>query len=226
MSELVDDIAAMMANPEDLDPELAGSITDSPLGPVIKNPLLFAVPYIAAMNPMINRSFHSKKAAASAALTARDWSQYLWLHERPYRVYAFARIAEQMDDEDYWRRLAQMWIDSENIFEAESLWRRLLGNPARLPSRHLLMTDDERTHLAGLPESITVYRGYSHPGRRHGMSWSLDRRVATRFAGRFGARGHVARCQVAKSDVIAYFAGRGEQEIVLPAAVNSRRRAA
>lgn len=223
MGELLADIAAMLADPEDLDPELADSLTDSPLGLVIKNPLLFAVPYIPAMNPVINQSFQAKKAAVAAALAGRDWSQYLWLHERPYRVYAFARIAAQMSDEDYWTRLAQMWTDSENIFEAESLWRRLLNNRARRDTRHLLMTEQERAHLAGLPPVITVYRGYSHPGRGHGMSWSLDKTVAARFAGRYGGRGHLRRRDAPTREVIAYFAGRGEQEIVWAPGAGNRR---
>jgi hypothetical protein len=226
MSELLDDLAAAMAHPEDLDPELHESLTDSVLGPVIKHQLLFAVPYIPAMNPLINKSFQAKKAAAASALAGRDWAQYLWLHERPYRVFAFARIAAQMSDTDYWARLAQVWTDSENIFEAEQLWLRLLRDPARLPSRRLLMDEDERTHLAGLPDQIAVYRGYSHPDRRGGMSWSLDRKVAVRFASRFGTSGKVACRRVPKSAVIAYFAGRGEQEIVLAPKAAARRQEA
>lgn len=224
MSELLDDLATAMAHPEDLDPELRDSLTDSVLGPVIKHPMLFAVPYIPAMNPLINQSFQAKKAAVAAALAGRDWAQYLWLHERPYRVFAFARIAAQMSDADYWARLAQVWTDSENIFEAEQLWLRLLRDPARLPTRHLLMDNGERDHLAALPDQIAVYRGYSHPGRRGGMSWSLDDKVAARFAGRSGVAGKVTRRLVDKTEVIAYFAGRGEQEIVLAPHRGARRK--
>ncbi len=211
------DLAALLGQAEDLDPELAGCQIPSPIGPVIKHPLLFAVPYIPAMNAMINEAFRAKKVAVSEAATERRWDRYLWLHERPYRVYAFARIADQLDDATYWERLGRLWTDSENIFEAEALWLRLLSDPARQANRWLLMTDEERAHLDELPARITVYRGYTHPGRGNGMSWSLSRDVARRFAFRFtvDTRGRIARREVAKDEVIAYFAGRGEQEIVL-----------
>lgn len=77
-----------------------------------------------------------------------------------------------------------------------------------------MMTGEERAHLAGLPDRRTVYRGYSQPGRGNGMSWSLSPDVARRFAFRFtvDTRGRIARREVDKGEVIAYFAGRGEQE--------------
>jgi len=139
------------------------------------------------------------------------------LHERPYRIHAFAGLAGQLDDTDYWEHLGRLWTDSENIFEAEALWLRLLNDASRRPGRALMMTAEERGVLDSLPPRITVYRGYSHPGRGNGMSWSLSREVARRFAFRFtvDGQGRIARREVGKDQVIAYFAGRGEQEIVL-----------
>lgn len=222
------DFAALLGRVEELDPELACCETESVIGPVIKHPLLFAVPYAPVMNAMINEAFRAKKIAVEEAMTSRRWGQYLWLHERPYRVHAFSRIASQLTDTDYWGQLGQLWTDSENIFEAEALWLRLLTSPARMGSRELIMTAEERAHLASLPERITVYRGYSQPGRGNGMSWSLSREVARRFAFRFAGdtTGRITRRTVAKEQAIAYFSGRGEQEIVLSPRRRSKARAA
>jgi len=211
------DLAELLGRQEELDPELACCETQSAIGPVIKHPLLFAVPYAPVMNAMINEAFRAKKAAVAEAKTTGRWDRYLWLHERPYRVHAFSRIAGQLDDGTYWEQLGQLWTDSENIFEAEALWRRLLREPSRIASRELMMTVEEREYLDGLPDHITVYRGYSHPGRNNGMSWSLSRDVAHRFAFRFTSDtpGKVVRREITKDEVIAYFEGRGEQEIVL-----------
>ena len=211
------ELIELLGRAEDLHPELACCETESVIGPVIKHPLLFAVPYAPVMNAMINKAFEAKKAAVEEARANRRWGDFLWLHERPYRVHAFARIAGQLDDGTYWGQLGRLWTDSENIFEAEALWLRLLTAPARIGSRDLMMTGEERAHLASLPERINAYRGYSQPGRGRGMSWSLSREVARRFALRFAGDtdGRIARRTVAKDEVIAYFSGRGEQEIVL-----------
>ena len=146
------DLAELLGRQEELDPELACCETQSTIGPVIKHPLLFAVPYAPVMNAMINEAFRAKKAAVAEAKNTGRWDHYLWLHERPYRVHAFARIAAQLDDCTYWEQLGRLWTDSENIFEAEALWLRLLTDPARAANRGLMMTGEERAHLAALPD--------------------------------------------------------------------------
>ena len=97
------------------------------------------------------------------------------------------------------------------------MWLRLLGEPSRIASRARMMTAAERQHLDRLPDRVIVYRGYSYAGRNSGMSWSLSRDVARRFAFRLtvDTPGRIARREIAKDEVIAYFTGRGEQEIVL-----------
>jgi len=79
------------------------------------------------------------------------------------------------------------------------------------------MDETERAALAGLDEQLTVYRGFRRPGKHLAPSWTLDRARAEWFARRPLDRnkGYVATTTVAKSSVMAYFTGRGEQEIVL-----------
>jgi hypothetical protein len=77
------------------------------------------------------------------------------------------------------------------------------------------MDEAERAVLARLDEQVTVYRGFRRPGRHLAPSWTLDQARAEWFARRavdpHGGDGYLAP----KTCVIAYFAGRGEQEIVL-----------
>ena len=162
--------------------------------------------------------------SARHAAETRDWTQYLFLHERPFRVHAFTRISAQLGDEDYWTLLAVLWVDAENIYEHEHLWATLLQDDARTPWRHLMMTEAERRVLARHPETLTIYRGFTVDGRHAGMSWTLEAAVAHSFAVRFGGHGQprVASGTVRATAVIAYLRGRGEDEIVvLPADVTN-----
>lgn len=69
-----------------------------------------------------------------------------------------------------------------------------------------------------LPETLTVYRGQDGD-RANGLSWTLSRRVAERFAA--GHRGianadpQVLERQISRCDVAFACADRGEAEIVL-----------
>ena len=68
-------------------------------------------------------------------------------------------------------------------------------------------------------------------GRGKGLSWTQDREQAIWFAKRFhavhGERGKVIEGICKKADVLAYFAGRDEQEIVVdPEKVMKQKRAA
>jgi hypothetical protein len=80
------------------------------------------------------------------------------------------------------------------------------------------LDDYQRAVLDGLPGLITVYRGCSLE-RVHGLSWTLSRKVAAKFA-----RGHrgisirrptIARARMRRVDVFAVFVDRKEDEVIL-----------
>lgn len=213
----MNELSTLLRQQETLDADLAAYLVDSPLGPVIKHPLVFSIPHCPQLNAMANARLRAKQEGCRQAIEDRQWSQYLFLHERPYRVHAFTLIAPQLNDRTYWTSLAELWVDAENIHEDEPLWAELLQDESRQGRRHLMMTAPERRHLAKQPASLQVYRGFSYDGRQAGMSWSLDPTIARRFAMRFSGHGRprVATGTVEKASVIAYFTGRGEHEIVV-----------
>ncbi len=150
-----------------------------------------------------------------------EWHSYVFLHERPHRVEAFAKIAQELPDEEYWQLLGGVWVDTEWPSDREFTWCRLLTSER--PGREGLMDDDERARHGALPDPVPVYRGYVHDDEfdgSEGMSWTLSEDRASWFAQRFAFDGDeplVARGQVDKADVIAVFLGRQEDEVlVLP----------
>lgn len=211
------DLDTLMRRQEPLDSELQGYLVDSLLGPVIKHPLVFSIPHSPQLNAMANARLRAKQDGCRHAAENKQWTQYLFLHERPFRVYAFTRIAAQLSDVDYWTLLADLWVDAENIYEDQQLWESLLQDGGRFPRRHLMMTEAERQALAAHPETLTIYRGFNVDGRHLGMSWTLNADTARNFALRFGGHGRpqVASGTVSTAAVIAYLRGRGEDEIVV-----------
>ncbi|RDH75302.1 hypothetical protein DVS77_26745 [Mycolicibacterium moriokaense] len=211
------DLDTLMRRREDLDSELQGYLVDSLLGPVIKHPLVFSVPHSPQLNAMADARLRAKQDECRRAIETQQWSQYLFLHERPFRVHAFTRIAAELGDEDYWTMLSDLWVDAENIYEHQPLWANLLQDDARASHRHLMMTEAERQDLAEHPETLTIYRGFNVDGRQAGMSWTLNATTARNFALRYGRHGHpqVASGTVCTAAVIAYLRARGEDEIIV-----------
>ncbi len=75
--------------------------------------------------------------------------------------------------------LGSEWDTCDNIGHHVRRIRPLLqrATDAELAA---MMTADEREALAGLPDTLTVYRGCGRANRK-GLSWSLDRKVAAKF---------------------------------------------
>lgn len=211
------DLDTLMQRREPLESELQSYLVDSLLGPVIKHPLVFSIPHSPQLNAMANARLRAKQDQCRQAVDARQWTQYLFLHERPFRARAFTRIAAKLTDRQYWTLLADLWADAENIHEDAQLWTTLLHDATRMPNRHLMMTQAERRFLSLQPETFTVHRGFTVDGRQAGMSWTVQADIARRFALRFAGHGHprVATGTVGKAAVIAYLRGRGEHEIIV-----------
>jgi hypothetical protein len=113
-----------------------------------------------------------------------------------------------------------MWTDSENIFQNQIFWKVALLSPR--PEREYIMREEDRAVFNALPERFTVYRGCNHLNEG-GFSWTLKREVAEWFVG-YNAKFDLVKSKlvearviervVKKSDCIAYFGERKEEEIL------------
>lgn len=203
---------------EELDPELKAYFEDAggKTGfPMIRHPLVYDVPY-SGIPGLLNRRLEAKKDAIAKARKEGNAHQYVWLHERAWRLNALvglllgsdatANIAEAMRwnlVKTIWqhrpstRRLfLDVWSDSENTDSNAELWSHLFSpqHPRRKPGEVLTDNNDAREMLALLPKQFTIYRGISaevvhedDPGRIR--SWTLDAERARFFADRWAGRG-------------------------------------
>lgn len=205
-----------LGRPEELDPDLEYYVDESNGFPVLRHPLVYAVPYMSSMNALYNRQYLGKKDQLADASDNGDWHGYVYLHERPYRLDALLEISDEVDDATFWSLLSGIWMDSENIPQNQELWNEIFDSGRA--GMENMMRNDEREALAALPQKIKIYQG--HTGDRDdGWSWTTDKSVALWFAQRFsqleGSDAQVTEATADKNDVLAYLLGRGESEILV-----------
>lgn len=159
-----------------------------------------------------------KRRAKRDALASGDHDGYIYLHERPDRLLAFTRLPP-LRDREWWRLLGLIWTDTEYPHVNLDVWTMLLSS--KRSGREEIMSPDDRAALAAMPAEFAVYRGYcSRSSDWRGLSWTLKREIAEWFARRAVWFGHdaeptLASGTVARADVIAYFTGRQESEVVV-----------
>jgi hypothetical protein len=169
-----------------------------------------------AVNTMANKQYKIAKAACAKAWAAGDWSEYIWMHAKPYRLPALLRVLSVCDPASAPELVACVWQDSENIRQARREW---IAVWRQLSDPHATMDAVQRKAFAALPDPVTVYRGFSGHRRGHrGLAWTVDRTKAEWFARRFCFADNDTPCvasgRVRKNEVFAYFGG-GEQEIIV-----------
>lgn len=205
-------LADLLTKKEPLHEDLQDYVERDGQWPMLRHPLVYAVPYMEHSNALLNQSYMHKIAATQKARMNGDYSQYIWLYERAWRLTAFFDICHELSDADYWRILSQIWTDSENVFQTYDEWREIfLGN---YEDARKMCDPDELAVLNSLPETVTVYRGFNHRDGQKGLSWTLDPDIATFFAKRFGRQSRIATAVIRKDKILAYLSGRGESEIV------------
>jgi len=188
---------------------------------MLKHPLVFSVFHTPQLNAMLNESFRKKKALAEKCLEEKDYRAYVWLHERPFRVYAIQGIEEEVKSDGFrfwWSLLGMVWQDSENIWQNRDFWNHNLDVEGPKVG---FMDRIEEDALAKLQFPLTVYRGHQRQNK-WGLSWSLMKPKARWFATRYDVEcGDVTEIVVEREDALAYFISRGEEEIVVrPSSIN------
>lgn len=128
---------------------------------------------------------------------------------------------EGISDKKYWTMIGLTWESCDNLIhyreEVKSLFR------SKRKFRQYLMSSAGQSSLNKLPEEITIFRGMTvdeFKSGDFGISWSLKKEVAEFFA-KYFRNCHVTyypkticELKIKKSDVIAFFNGRNEEEII------------
>lgn len=194
-----------------------------PDGPRIRHPLLDTI-YDAKRSAYVNWVIPRLERCLSELIARGEWVSVMILHKEPFWLRALVKYADKMDDKSYWQSLEMVWTMWEQMFPHKKVFLSLFQ--ARRSQRQYLMNAGERRALMNMPKEFTVYRGFIG-NRGEGLSWTIDRSKAEWFACRFAMlhdRGSPRICEgrVKKKDVLAYFNGRKEKEIVVdPAKVFS-----
>lgn len=207
---------AMRNRDEPMHPDLVAYMTEvggGNFGVMLKHPLVYDMfPHPAS----VNYAYAQKRKILERAKREENWNQVIWIYERPYRLDALMGIADLVsNDVEFWDLAADVWVDSENIFQHIDDWITIFDSGR--PDRDTMMSDEDRAALAAMDDPITVYRGFTLGVNEEGLSWTTSLERATWFAKRFNHKGdaEVVQGEVARDDVVAYFTRRGESEIVV-----------
>ena len=188
--------------------------------PMLRHPLVYQIPFIEQTAFRANDQFRYKKTALEKAVRQGEWSSAVYLHERPYRAQALDTYSNLVQpDGTYWDLVGDVYCDTENFWQESARWAKLLGS--KRGERDAFMMPEEREHLAGLPDQLTIYRGVNGRGKRLSWAWTLDRDKAVWFAERLaeirtGRPPTVFTATAEKHEAIGYLGRRGESEIVVP----------
>jgi hypothetical protein len=200
---------------EALHPDLQDYLCEDESG-LVDHPLLRVFVTNLEHATSLNEMYESKSDDRDQAIEDGDWSTYVQLHERPYRLDAFVEIKNDLSDQSYWEMLAGFWMDTEYPWQNQSGWKEL-WNSGR-PKKQFAMSTEEREVLERLPDEFTIYRGVGKGENIEGLSWTLSREKAIWFAQRFGRRnddGLLITATANKQDVHAFLNGRQEQEVIV-----------
>ena len=164
-----------------------------------------------------NHQYAAKWRIAKEEIANRNW--FVLLHivvERPWRLETLIRRAKRgyFTAEELKDLTAGAWTDGEMIASNVGF-----GACIDLFEISGFVTDSEDDSWDKLPDPLTVYRGIdAEYGDANGLAWTLSLERARWFS-HYGVQGdsggEVYRTEICKADVLGYFTGRSEEEIVL-----------
>lgn len=207
---VLNDLLAMRDEP--LIEALLPYVEETSFGTSLRHPLVYQIPLI--LPGEANRMYEQKAEALSQAVADQNWSTVIFLHERPYRLQALLDHRDEIGDEDFAALAADVWIDSENVWQVLAEWQEILSERQGLFLDG--MNEEERVVLDALPDPVPVYRGCQAEINEDGLSWTVDYDKAVWFARRFSrdAEPIVIVGTIDKCDIAGYFNRRGEKEVI------------
>ena len=206
---------------EELRDELSQYLQEEDRMIILKHPLVTAVPYLSQFNHLYNQSFLLKNRRFQNFLCIDDYKSMLTLVERPHRLSTFIKYQSLMDNEQYWECLRFVWTDAEFVTRDRDIYLQLFLNMSREEQRiddyitcWSMMDLEEKTRFSKLDSVVKIFRGGTEINKK-GLSWTISPNTASWFANRFNQKGKIFGAEIKKTQIFAFFTGRGEEEVVV-----------
>lgn len=158
-----------------------------------------------------------KKEKAVRLKRMRNMSplQIVFCVSKPYRMLYLSLAFPYLSKKERSEIMHEVWISVENINGNINVSQIEILKMLRKCNQKYLMGQENYEAYENLPGTFTVYRGLQENAQEDGLSWTLSKDVAEWFANRFDNEGEIIEKMVHKTEVIAYFNDRDEEEIVL-----------
>ena len=200
---MTEDIQAWVE--EELHPDLQPFVIEHPaLGPYVHHPLVIGTALIPGV---LNHQYRQK---VERLTDSQAWEPgYIWLFEKPYRLEFFNAwyLSHRVSVEDLRQYLPDLWTSTEFPLGSDDDGEWLINL-----FREIGFYSDNG--WAAPKQPMPIFRG----GRQDGMSWTLDRRVATFFAKRFNPEQPLplySAIAPPESVLAVFMDARGESEVVV-----------
>ena len=144
-----------------------------------------------------------------------SYQGFLTIIMKPYLPTFFKHTKDFVSKKDYSEFLAQMWILVEFVNSDTEITPKDFIEIFKEADKKYLMEKEELDIYKSLPDEVVIYRGVKPNSSTKALSWSLNKETAQWFADRFEENGKVYSAKIKKKDVLAYFDGRKEQEVVV-----------
>lgn len=134
---------------------------------------------------------------------------------KPYRMLYLSLAFPYLIKKERSEIMHEVWISVENINNNVNVSQMETLKMLRKCNQKYLMGQENYEVYENIPDTFVVYRGLQENAQEDGLSWTLSKDVAEWFANRFDNEGKIIEKVIHKSEVIAYFNDRDEEEIVL-----------
>lgn len=116
--------------------------------------------------------------------------------------------------------MLKIWVDSENPNSDVNVPLSEAVKWFRNSNKKILMDEEDFKVYESFPEKVKLYRGITKFGNPYGLSWTTNLDTAKWFANRFNINdrdngNYVIEAEVNKEDILAYFSGRNENEVIV-----------
>jgi len=135
------------------------------------------------------------------------------------KIKYFIEYNNQLSDDEYWRHLSQIYQYQDYNPVPYEILKALFKNNRK--GKENLMEQEEKEIFETLPDQVLIYRAMSLKEFESGkfrLSWTLDKKVSEKFKERnsmlYSEEHVIHNLTVSKKDILAFFDGRDEKEII------------